>query len=593
MVHREESLVGRTIAGKFAIEALIGSGAMGQVYRARQIALEKTVALKVLHPDLAGDETFAARFHREAKAASRLDHPNSMRVLDFGAEPDGMLYIAMEYLDGRSLLRAMDDESPFPVARVVDILMQALGALVVAHDMGVVHRDLKPENIMLLDATDDEGRHVDMVKVCDFGIAKICDRAPEDLGPGSIRGPLTTQGLVVGTPEYMSPEQGKGDPLDARSDLYSVGVMLFQLLTGRLPFQAETALGLVYKQVHDAPPAPSDVQPGVDRYLEKVCLKALAKRPADRYQTAREMRAALRGRYPDASSRFPLALASQPELHRESLEQAETQVLRASGATLEESLGEEASHATPIGTPGGTAALPRLPVAQPNVWVLGGLALLVGAGITAVAVTQWGGRATHDSAASPLALVDASAAVAPAASAATAAPSASSQVTAVVASSRRPVPSASAAAVVAAHATAASPAVAGKPLAPSASAATAGAAEAADAGGFSLETSAATPTVTRATGVAGADVRRALPSWKFTGCYRDALRKATKAVEGHIVLTLTIDGSGTVSRVGARGAGALLSGTGDCMIDALSGVSVNNAPASGGTAEVDVACTPR
>ena len=205
----------------------------------------------------------------------------------------------------------------------------------------------------------------------------------------------------------MSPEQGKGDQLDARSDLYSVGVMLFQLLTGRLPFQAETALGLVYKQVHDRPPRPSDVKPGVDPYLEKVCLKALAKRPADRYQTAREMRSALRGRFPDASSRFPLAMTSQPELHRESLEQAETQVLQASGATLEEAEGEEAPRASPIGTPGGTAALPSLPVVQPNIWMLGGLALLVGAGATALAVTHWSTPTDHASATGAVEVVDA------------------------------------------------------------------------------------------------------------------------------------------------------------------------------------------
>ena len=160
---------------------------MGQVYRARQIALEKTVALKVLHPELAGDATFAARFHREAKAASRLDHPNSMRVLDFGAEPDGMLYIAMEYLDGRRPAPGHRDEEARSRRRESSTsCMQALAALVVAHDMGVVHRDLKPENIMLLDATDDEGHRLDMVKVCDFGIAKICDRSSDGGGIGSI-----------------------------------------------------------------------------------------------------------------------------------------------------------------------------------------------------------------------------------------------------------------------------------------------------------------------------------------------------------------------------------------------------------------------
>src|SRR5262249_5216034 len=163
--------------------------------------------------------------HREAKAASRLNHPNSMQVIDFGAEPDGLLYIAMEYLDGRSLHRTLREEGALAPARIADILMQTLAALAVAHDMGVVHRDLKPEKVMVLRGTDDDGRPRDIVKVCDFGIAKITDSrayGPADR-PGS-NGPVTTAGFLVGTPEYMSPEQGKGEPLDARSDLYSVGV---------------------------------------------------------------------------------------------------------------------------------------------------------------------------------------------------------------------------------------------------------------------------------------------------------------------------------------------------------------------------------
>src|SRR6266852_5307920 len=137
-----EQIIGRTIAGKFVVEGLIGSGAMGAVFRARQIALEKTVAIKVLHGEHANDPTFATRFHREAKAASRLNHPNSMQVIDFGAEPDGLLYIAMEYLDGRSLHGVLREDWPLAPARVADILMQTLAALAVAHDMGVVHRDL-------------------------------------------------------------------------------------------------------------------------------------------------------------------------------------------------------------------------------------------------------------------------------------------------------------------------------------------------------------------------------------------------------------------------------------------------------------------
>jgi serine/threonine-protein kinase len=316
----DPALLGRTIAGKYRIEAYLGGGAMGAVYRARQEALDRNVAVKVLHGSVAHDPLFVSRFHREARAASRLDHPNSMRVVDFGEEPDGLLYIAMEYLEGRDLFQVMRDDWPLSTERIVRILMQALAALAVAHDQGVVHRDLKPENIMILRGTDDEGNAVDVVKVCDFGIAKITDPDDDAARTGAVE-KLTTKGFLVGTPEYMSPEQARGEKLDARSDLYAVGVILYQLLTGRMPFTGDSPIAIILKQISTSPDAPHTVFPGVNRGLEAVCMKALAKEREDRFSSAREMRVALRAALGgkvgavDGSSVLPPAVApSTPPL---------------------------------------------------------------------------------------------------------------------------------------------------------------------------------------------------------------------------------------------------------------------------------------
>ncbi len=282
------NLVGRKIADRYQIDAFVGAGAMGEVYRARQLALGTTVAIKVMHPHLANEPTFAARFLREAKAASRIDHPSSIRVLDFGEEEGGLFYMVMEMLEGTTLDAVLEKEGTLPVARIVRIASQVLAALAVAHDKGVIHRDLKPANIMLLDGDDDDGEAVrDRVKVCDFGVARLTDVQGERS--------VTAEGLVIGTPEYMSPEQARGESLDARSDIYAMGVLLFQLMTGSVPFDSETPLGTALMHVNDEPTRPTMLNPRVDARLEEICLKAMKKRPEERYASARELRAALLG----------------------------------------------------------------------------------------------------------------------------------------------------------------------------------------------------------------------------------------------------------------------------------------------------------
>jgi serine/threonine-protein kinase len=294
--------VGRTIQGKYRIDEPLGRGAMGVVYKAKQVALGKTIAIKVVNPAHGGDKTFAARLKREAKTASLLDHPNLLRVVDFGQEPDGLLFIAMEFVDGKDLLRVMRDDWPLSPRRIVHIVSQVLAALASAHETGVLHRDLKPENIMVTRGKDEDGRSTDFVKVCDFGIAKVFERTSEERTETNVTttGTLTAHGVLVGTPEYMSPELVKSEPLDGRSDLYSVGVLLYLMLTGRLPFTAPNAVKLVMKHVEEPPPAPSSIFPKVHKGLEAVCLKALEKSPDARYANAREMRAALRAAIGDA-----------------------------------------------------------------------------------------------------------------------------------------------------------------------------------------------------------------------------------------------------------------------------------------------------
>jgi len=283
---KDDPLIGRTLPGGYRVTHLVGVGGMGRVYCAEQVALGRTVAVKVVHPHLADDELAAARFLNEARAASRLSHPNSVAIFDFGRTEQGQPYIVMEYLRGRHLARVVDDEGPLPFARIADVLKQTLAALEEAHALGIVHRDLKPDNVVL----EPLRSGLDFVKVVDFGLAKILEEEPAAQG-----GALTRPGLVCGTPEYMSPEQGRGDALDGRSDLYSVGIVLFELLTGRVPFSGDTATKTLLLQLHEPPPDPRSVNPdrGIPAAFAEMTLRALAKDREDRWQSAGELAAAL------------------------------------------------------------------------------------------------------------------------------------------------------------------------------------------------------------------------------------------------------------------------------------------------------------
>ncbi|MCK6546982.1 serine/threonine protein kinase, partial [Myxococcota bacterium] len=291
-----DPLIGRVIAGKLELVELLGAGAMGKVYRAHHRGLDKTVAIKVLHKTESLQPDLVLRFQAEARAASRLDHPNSLRILDFGEDgADHLLYIAMEFLDGEDLASVLRREGRLDARRTGEIMVQVLAALAVAHQEGVVHRDMKPGNIMLLERFDDAGERHDFVKVCDFGLAKILDAPIED----SKGAPLTKQGMIMGTPAYMSPEQASGVPLDGLSDVYSCGVILYQMLAGRTPFTAETLAGVLIKHLTEEPRPILEVAPDADPELARIAHIALAKQKERRFSSAREMmqavRAAIRG----------------------------------------------------------------------------------------------------------------------------------------------------------------------------------------------------------------------------------------------------------------------------------------------------------
>lgn len=289
-----DPLIGRKLGGAYVVLEHVGSGGMGKVYRGEQVALGKTVAVKVIHQHLIADDNATARFYTEARASSRLNHPNSVSVIDFGRTDEGLLYLVMEFLRGKDLSHILWEEGPLPVPRAVDIVRQVLAALAEAHELGIIHRDIKPENV-IIERLRTGG---DSVKVVDFGLAKV--RA--DVAPS-----VTMPGIVCGTPDYMAPEQGRGDPPDLRSDLYATGVMLYQILTGRLPYEADSPTQVVLLHMTEPIPDPRAINPTIPDSVAKVIFRAMEKDASKRYQSALEfadaLRASLEQSVPPASPR--------------------------------------------------------------------------------------------------------------------------------------------------------------------------------------------------------------------------------------------------------------------------------------------------
>ena len=325
MLVEEQDLarLGQTV-GNYRLDKILGRGGMGTVYSGEHVYIKKPVAVKVLHPQFARYPDAVNRFLREARAASSINHPNIVDVTDFGVLADGLVYFVMEFLEGKSLEDLIEKEGAVELHRALNVINQCTYALEAAHALGVIHRDLKPDNIMLLErpgrrdivrmVTGNQGGHwiterersYDFVKVLDFGIAKIL--APDELGTD------TLQGAVFGTPEYMSPEAARGDDVDIRTDVYSLGVILFDMICGRPPFEAEAGSEVLAKQINAPVPSPRAIAPHreITEGAERVIMRAMAKDPAQRYQTMAEMRTDLAQAFGSVSFRRHVPVDGAP-----------------------------------------------------------------------------------------------------------------------------------------------------------------------------------------------------------------------------------------------------------------------------------------
>ncbi|MEP7022814.1 MAG: Stk1 family PASTA domain-containing Ser/Thr kinase [Actinomycetota bacterium] len=287
----------RLLGGRYELDGVVGRGGMAEVYRARDLRLDRIVAVKTLREDLARDQTFQARFRREAQSAASLNHPSIVAVYDTGEDVAGhapVPYIVMEYVDGRTLRDLLREDRRLLPERAMEITDGVLRALEYSHRNGIVHRDIKPGNVML--------NRESNVKVMDFGIARAVSDA---------QATMTQTAQVIGTAQYLSPEQARGERVDARSDLYSTGCLLYELLTGRPPFTGDSPVAIAYQHVRENPIPPSRVDPEIPGWADAIVLKAMAKDPNDRYQSAGEMQQDIRR----ARSGMPVAAPTRAEMY--------------------------------------------------------------------------------------------------------------------------------------------------------------------------------------------------------------------------------------------------------------------------------------
>ncbi len=327
------------LSERYALEERVASGGMGSVYAAIDERLNRKVAVKLLREELADDPRFVERFRREARSVAGLSHPNIAAVYDYGEDGDRR-YIVMELVAGLDLARVLREEAPLDPQRAADIAAQACDALAHAHSAGVIHRDVKPGNIIV----GDNGR----VKVTDFGIARAAGQST-----------LTATGSVIGTAQYLSPEQASGDVVGARSDLYSLGIVLYEMLTGAVPFTGDTPIGIAMKHVAEGVPAPSSVNPDVPKALDAVVAKATAKAPQDRWPDAASMATALRGGTTPAPAGLVGAAAA------------------AAGGTAVLEQDPSAEQTTPYMAPTSGGGWDRSKLQRAGAMVLGALALLL------------------------------------------------------------------------------------------------------------------------------------------------------------------------------------------------------------------------